>query len=79
MGETTPVAHGGNPQDRTGSPRPRCIALIRFRFRHTETWVIDQVRLGRIDLYFFWLRQGITSHLVEARIPVLPGRGVSSS
>ncbi|WP_424098107.1 hypothetical protein [Moorena producens] len=23
MGETTPVAHGGNPQDRTGSPRPR--------------------------------------------------------
>ncbi|NEO80643.1 hypothetical protein [Moorena sp. SIO4G3] len=28
MGETTPVAHGGNPQDRTGSPRPRCIAFI---------------------------------------------------
>ncbi|NEO81130.1 hypothetical protein [Moorena sp. SIO4G3] len=27
MGETTPVAHGGNPQDRTGSPRPRCIAI----------------------------------------------------
>ncbi|NEO82253.1 hypothetical protein [Moorena sp. SIO4G3] len=27
MGGTTPVAHGGNPQDRTGSPRPRCIAL----------------------------------------------------
>ncbi|NEO91245.1 MAG: hypothetical protein F6K56_13770 [Moorea sp. SIO3G5] len=26
MGETTPVAHGGDPQDRTGSPRPRCIA-----------------------------------------------------
>ncbi|WAN70009.1 hypothetical protein BJP36_38735 [Moorena producens JHB] len=26
MGETTPVAHGGNPHDRTGSPRPRCIA-----------------------------------------------------
>ncbi|NEP51951.1 MAG: hypothetical protein F6K65_25410 [Moorea sp. SIO3C2] len=25
MGETTPVAHGGNPQDRTGSPRPRCL------------------------------------------------------
>ncbi|WP_287360555.1 hypothetical protein [Moorena sp. SIO3B2] len=24
--ETTPVAHGGDPQDRTGSPRPRCIA-----------------------------------------------------
>ncbi|WP_158517063.1 hypothetical protein [Moorena producens] len=23
MGETTPVAHGGDPQDRTGSPRPR--------------------------------------------------------
>ncbi|WAN69043.1 hypothetical protein BJP36_42570 [Moorena producens JHB] len=22
MGETTPVAHGGDPQDRTGSPRP---------------------------------------------------------
>ncbi|NEO11082.1 MULTISPECIES: hypothetical protein [unclassified Moorena] len=44
MGETTPVAHGeglcaelasapckprGNPQDRTGSPRPRCIAGYR--------------------------------------------------
>ncbi|NEP30170.1 MULTISPECIES: hypothetical protein [Moorena] len=27
MGETTAVAHGGNPQDRTASPRPRCIAL----------------------------------------------------
>ncbi|WP_293060251.1 MULTISPECIES: hypothetical protein [unclassified Moorena] len=26
MGETTAVAHGGNPQDRTASPRPRCIA-----------------------------------------------------
>ncbi|WP_424101805.1 hypothetical protein [Moorena producens] len=26
MGGTTPVAHGGDPQDRTGSPRPRCIA-----------------------------------------------------
>ncbi|NEO78719.1 hypothetical protein [Moorena sp. SIO4G3] len=23
MGETTPVAHGGNPQDRTGSPVPK--------------------------------------------------------
>ncbi|NEO64609.1 MAG: hypothetical protein F6J98_31050 [Moorea sp. SIO4G2] len=30
MGETTPVAHGGNPQDRTGSPRPRCIATYKF-------------------------------------------------
>ncbi|WAN69072.1 hypothetical protein BJP36_42715 [Moorena producens JHB] len=28
MGETTPVAHGGDPQDRTGSPRPRCIAIM---------------------------------------------------
>ncbi|NEO41339.1 MAG: hypothetical protein F6J90_35445 [Moorea sp. SIOASIH] len=36
MGETTAVAHGGNPQDRAASPRPRCIALIRFRLRHTE-------------------------------------------
>ncbi|NEP51680.1 MAG: hypothetical protein F6K65_23945 [Moorea sp. SIO3C2] len=26
MGGTTAVAHGGNPQDRTASPRPRCIA-----------------------------------------------------
>ncbi|NEO12532.1 MAG: hypothetical protein F6J98_08560 [Moorea sp. SIO4G2] len=45
MGETTPVAHGGDhgsrswgkpplaalpPQDRTGSPRPRCIAIQKF-------------------------------------------------
>jgi len=27
MGETTAVAHGGDPQDRAASPRPRCIAL----------------------------------------------------
>ena len=27
MGETTAVAHGGNPQDRTAFPRPRCMAL----------------------------------------------------
>ncbi|NEO73784.1 hypothetical protein [Moorena sp. SIO3H5] len=26
MGETTAVAHGGNPQDRAAFPRPRCIA-----------------------------------------------------
>ncbi|WAN69546.1 hypothetical protein BJP36_36250 [Moorena producens JHB] len=25
MGETTAVAHGGNPQDRAASPRPRCL------------------------------------------------------
>ncbi|AOX02593.1 hypothetical protein BJP34_26925 [Moorena producens PAL-8-15-08-1] len=25
MGETTAVAHGGNPQDRTASPRPHCL------------------------------------------------------
>ncbi|WP_293119958.1 hypothetical protein [Moorena sp. SIO4G3] len=30
MGETTPVAHGGDPQDRTGSPRPRCIAITHY-------------------------------------------------
>ncbi|NEO36120.1 MAG: hypothetical protein F6J90_07185 [Moorea sp. SIOASIH] len=28
MGETTAVAHGGNPQDRAASPRPRCIAFL---------------------------------------------------
>ncbi|NEO41713.1 MAG: hypothetical protein F6J90_37485 [Moorea sp. SIOASIH] len=50
MGETTAVAHGawvcvrnlrphrclprGNPQDRTASPRPRCIAFaIRQKFQ----------------------------------------------
>ncbi|WP_267876574.1 hypothetical protein [Moorena producens] len=27
MGETTAVAHGGDPQDRAASPRPRCIAV----------------------------------------------------
>ncbi|WP_293121077.1 hypothetical protein [Moorena sp. SIO4G3] len=26
MGGTTAVAHGGDPQDRAASPRPRCIA-----------------------------------------------------
>ncbi|NEO79278.1 hypothetical protein [Moorena sp. SIO4G3] len=28
MGETTAVAHGGDPQDRAASPRPRCIAVL---------------------------------------------------
>ncbi|WP_229424162.1 hypothetical protein [Moorena producens] len=28
MGETTAVAHGGDPQDRAASPRPRCIAFL---------------------------------------------------
>ncbi|WP_269087020.1 hypothetical protein [Moorena bouillonii] len=34
MGETTAVAHGGDPQDRAASPRPRCIAktLLPFAF-----------------------------------------------
>ncbi|NEO65807.1 MAG: hypothetical protein F6J98_37605 [Moorea sp. SIO4G2] len=27
MGETTAVAHGGDPQDRAAFPRPRCIAF----------------------------------------------------
>ncbi|NEO64085.1 MAG: hypothetical protein F6J98_28170 [Moorea sp. SIO4G2] len=30
MGETTAVAHGGNPQDRAAFPRPRCIPDIAF-------------------------------------------------
>ncbi|NEQ87554.1 MAG: hypothetical protein F6K26_48385 [Moorea sp. SIO2I5] len=30
MGETTAVAHGGDPQDRAAFPRPRCIALRQF-------------------------------------------------
>ncbi|WP_424101474.1 hypothetical protein [Moorena producens] len=25
MGETTAVAHGGDPQDRAASPRPHCL------------------------------------------------------
>ncbi|NEO82503.1 hypothetical protein [Moorena sp. SIO4G3] len=41
MGGTTPVAHGGNPQDRTGSPRPRCIAYqslaIKFYLESPKT------------------------------------------
>ncbi|WP_267876493.1 hypothetical protein [Moorena producens] len=28
MGETTAVAHGGDPQDRAAFPRPRCIAYL---------------------------------------------------
>ncbi|NEO38116.1 MAG: hypothetical protein F6J90_17985 [Moorea sp. SIOASIH] len=38
MGETTAVAHGGDPQDRAASPRPRCLpktALHRARYRVT--------------------------------------------
>ncbi|NEO95251.1 MAG: hypothetical protein F6K56_35665 [Moorea sp. SIO3G5] len=30
MGETTAVAHGGNPQDRAAFPRPRCIAVTSY-------------------------------------------------
>ncbi|NEP36129.1 MAG: hypothetical protein F6K38_33375 [Moorea sp. SIO3B2] len=33
MGETTAVAHGGDPQDRAASPRPHCLpktALHRY-------------------------------------------------
>ncbi|WP_158517473.1 hypothetical protein [Moorena producens] len=36
MGETTAVAHGGNPQDRTASPRPRCIAMSLSSRTHRE-------------------------------------------
>ncbi|NEP54847.1 MAG: hypothetical protein F6K65_41115 [Moorea sp. SIO3C2] len=49
MGGTTAVAHGGNPQDRTASPRPRCIALTKdhisshsmdiFPFGFSETFI----------------------------------------
>ncbi|NEO37087.1 MAG: hypothetical protein F6J90_12500 [Moorea sp. SIOASIH] len=38
MGETTAVAHGGDPQDRAASPRPRCLpktALHRL-FKSTD-------------------------------------------
>ncbi|NEP50398.1 MAG: hypothetical protein F6K65_16920 [Moorea sp. SIO3C2] len=39
MGETTAVAHGGNPQDRAAFPRPRCIAreiLLYINIFHTN-------------------------------------------
>ncbi|NET65714.1 MAG: hypothetical protein F6K63_15495 [Moorea sp. SIO1G6] len=40
MGETTAVAHGGDPQDRAASPRPHClpktvmVRLTRNLIRH---------------------------------------------
>ena len=36
MGETTAVAHGGDPQDRAAFPRPRCIAR-RIKFATGRT------------------------------------------
>ncbi|NEO39644.1 MAG: hypothetical protein F6J90_26255 [Moorea sp. SIOASIH] len=38
MGETTAVAHGGNPQDRAASPRPRCIAIA---VRHDDKTIAE--------------------------------------
>ncbi|WP_158517324.1 hypothetical protein [Moorena producens] len=43
MGETTAVAHGGNPQDRTASPRPRCIA------NYSLSPVVILLRLYRLN------------------------------
>ncbi|NEO16851.1 MAG: hypothetical protein F6J98_37630 [Moorea sp. SIO4G2] len=37
MGETTAVAHGGNPQDRAASPRPRCIAINKDLTMHLHS------------------------------------------
>ncbi|NEO59537.1 MAG: hypothetical protein F6J98_03605 [Moorea sp. SIO4G2] len=45
--ETTAVAHGGNPQDRTASPRPRCIASamgLVFRNFYLESDVYEPTR-----------------------------------
>ncbi|NEO76273.1 hypothetical protein [Moorena sp. SIO4G3] len=38
MGETTAVAHGGDPQDRAASPRPlRCAFRWRIKFATGRT------------------------------------------
>ncbi|NEO94718.1 MAG: hypothetical protein F6K56_32825 [Moorea sp. SIO3G5] len=37
---------------------PLAIASRQGTVGHTETWVIDPLRLGRGDLYFSWLRPG---------------------
>ncbi|WP_424097754.1 hypothetical protein [Moorena producens] len=34
--ETTVVPHGGDPQDRAASPRPRCIAANLPSYRKTD-------------------------------------------
>ncbi|NEP47575.1 MAG: hypothetical protein F6K65_01490 [Moorea sp. SIO3C2] len=41
MGETTAVAHGGDPQDRAASPRPRCLP---------KTALAPQDRLGALSV-----------------------------
>ncbi|WP_293122233.1 hypothetical protein [Moorena sp. SIO4G3] len=53
MGETTAVAHGGDPQDRTASPRPRCIANL-LTTSHKLSTSRTTVSGERIDskLYF---------------------------
>ncbi|WP_293121847.1 hypothetical protein [Moorena sp. SIO4G3] len=43
MGETTAVAHGGDPQDRAASPRPRCIAKFLGGFPPRQ-----KLRSGRV-------------------------------
>ncbi|NEO40953.1 MAG: hypothetical protein F6J90_33340 [Moorea sp. SIOASIH] len=53
MGETTAVAHGGNPQDRAASPRPRCIASavgLMFRNFHLESDVYKPTERGKTGL-----------------------------
>ncbi|NEO59873.1 MAG: hypothetical protein F6J98_05380 [Moorea sp. SIO4G2] len=52
MGETTPVAHGGDPQDRTGSPRPRCIARrIKFATGRTAPYPTNLLSLNPTRYY----------------------------
>ncbi|WP_158517348.1 hypothetical protein [Moorena producens] len=52
MGETTAVAHGGDPQDRTASPRPRCIATPYSQIRCSQI----RCSLWYINLsYFPWI------------------------
>ncbi|WP_293122325.1 hypothetical protein [Moorena sp. SIO4G3] len=40
MGETTAVAHGGDPQDRAAFPRPRCIASMCANLQLTMFFII---------------------------------------
>ncbi|NEO80530.1 hypothetical protein [Moorena sp. SIO4G3] len=51
MGETTAVAHGGDPQDRAASPRPRCLPKTALAPQDRAASLFDTSLSGKyIDL-----------------------------
>ncbi|NEO24520.1 MAG: hypothetical protein F6K57_36090 [Moorea sp. SIO4A5] len=61
MGETTAVAHGGDPQDRAASPRPRCIAKFLGGFPPDQR--LESVTVAwLLANYIEYIRLGLETH-----------------